>query len=111
MVNITNDAWFGKTCAAYQHAACSVLRAVENRKPFIRSANTGLSCFIDKTGRIYDKVSKGNKDLFIQGLQTAYVNIDKEKTLTFYTKYGDIFILGCGILLIISMTLRTRRRI
>ena len=53
MVNITNDAWFEETCAAYQHAANSVLRAVENRRPFVRSANTGFSCFIEETGKIY----------------------------------------------------------
>ncbi|UCH12039.1 MAG: apolipoprotein N-acyltransferase [Candidatus Omnitrophota bacterium] len=101
MVNITNDAWFGKTCAAYQHAACSVLRAVENRRPFIRSANTGLSCFIDKTGKIYKKVSENNNDLFIQGIKTAYIKIGKDRHLTFYTKYGDVSVLLCVFILFI----------
>ncbi|MFH0732580.1 MAG: apolipoprotein N-acyltransferase [Candidatus Omnitrophota bacterium] len=95
MVNMTNDAWFGKTCAAYQHGACSVLRAVENRTSFVRSANTGLSCFIDKTGRIYDKVSKNGRDLFVSGIKTANVPIFKAERPSIYTKYGDIFILIC----------------
>jgi apolipoprotein N-acyltransferase len=102
MVNITNDAWFDKSAAAYQHAANSVFRAVENRRPFARSANTGLSCFIEKTGRIYEKVSKNNKDLFVEGTKTAFITVEEDKKYSFYTKFGDIFILGCIILLIIS---------
>ena len=106
ITTITNDAWFGKTCAAYQHAAASVFRAVENRRPFIRSANTGFSCFIDKTGKIYAKVSKNGEDLFIQGMETAFVNIDKYKTFTIYTKYGNVFILFCAIMLVGNITKR-----
>jgi len=109
MVNITNDAWFGKTCAAYQHTACSVFRAVENRRPFIRSTNTGLSCFIDKTGKIYDKVSKDNSDLFIHGVKTASIKIDRDKTLTFYAKYCDLFILGCVIVFIINAAISVKK--
>jgi len=57
LVNITNDAWFQKTPAPYQHAQSSVFRAIENRVPVVRAANTGLSCFIDRTGRIFDSVN------------------------------------------------------
>ena len=52
LVNMTNDAWFLKTGAPYQHAQASVLRAVEHRMPVVRSTNTGFSCFIDPAGRI-----------------------------------------------------------
>jgi len=106
MVNITNDAWFRESCAPYQHAANSVLRAVENRRPFIRSTNTGLSCFIDKTGKIYERVSANGKDLFVHGAKTASIGINKDKILTFYTKYGDIFILVCVIILVIDTAKR-----
>jgi apolipoprotein N-acyltransferase len=99
MVNITNDAWFGKTAAAYQHAANSVFRAVENRRPFARSANTGLSCFIDRTGRIEKKVDVSGETLFVRGHITESVNISRDYSLTFYTKHGDIFILFCLLIL------------
>jgi apolipoprotein N-acyltransferase len=95
MINITNDAWFGKTCAAYQHAANSVFRAIENRRPFVRSANTGLSCFIDRTGRIYDKINSQGRDLFVQGYKTAAIVNMPSEPFTFYTRFGDIFILFC----------------
>jgi apolipoprotein N-acyltransferase len=89
MVNITNDAWFGKSAAPYQHAANSVFRAVENRRPLARSANTGLTCFIDRAGKIKAK------SLFIEGHITDSIVLCQDNTLTFYTKYGDIFILLC----------------
>ncbi len=55
LVNITNDAWFGRTSAAYQHFSMAVLRAVENRRTLARAANTGISGFIAPTGRIIEK--------------------------------------------------------
>ena len=118
MVNMTNDAWFGRSCAAYQHAANSVFRAIENRRPVARSANTGLSCFIDRTGRlsslrgsISDRSNPNDtviasqrrsnpkpKELFVEGHITDNIKLYRDSTLTFYTKYGDIFILFCLII-------------
>ncbi|MCX5687688.1 MAG: apolipoprotein N-acyltransferase [Candidatus Omnitrophica bacterium] len=75
LVVITNDAWYGKSGAAYQHAACSVFRAIENRVPIVRSANTGYSCFIDSRGRIYDSVEEKKSHLFITGYKTSIIGI------------------------------------
>jgi len=74
LVVITNDAWYGRSGAAYQHAACSVFRAIENRVPVVRCANTGYSCFIDSKGKIYDSVEEKNSHLFITGYKTAVIN-------------------------------------
>jgi len=52
LVNITNDAWFGATPGPYQHLAQARLRAIEQRRPLIRAANTGISAYIDAKGRI-----------------------------------------------------------
>lgn len=75
LVVITNDAWYGKSGAPYQHTACSVFRAIENRVPVVRCANTGYSCFIDSKGKIYDSVQQNNANLFITGYKTSEIKI------------------------------------
>ncbi|HRE89727.1 MAG TPA: apolipoprotein N-acyltransferase, partial [Myxococcota bacterium] len=52
IINVTNDAWFGRTAEPWLHLALSVFRAVENRLALVRSTNTGISTFIDATGRL-----------------------------------------------------------
>jgi apolipoprotein N-acyltransferase len=51
LINITNDAWYGKTSAPFQHFSMAVFRAVENRRALVRTANTGISGFIDPAGQ------------------------------------------------------------
>ena len=67
LINITDDHWFGRGPAPYQHLAASVLRAVENRLPVVRSANTGISAFIDSSGCIINMVEKEGKAIFVRG--------------------------------------------
>ncbi|MBW2072713.1 MAG: apolipoprotein N-acyltransferase, partial [Deltaproteobacteria bacterium] len=57
LVNITNDAWFGPSSAPYQHLSMAVLRTVENRVPMVRCANTGISAFVDASGRVLEKTA------------------------------------------------------
>ncbi len=52
LVNITNDAWFGKTAEPYQHMALAVFRTVEHRLEMVRAVNTGVSAHIDAAGRV-----------------------------------------------------------
>ncbi|NLI81819.1 MAG: apolipoprotein N-acyltransferase [Deltaproteobacteria bacterium] len=93
MVNITNEAWFGDTAAPYQFLAMSVFRAVENRVPLVRCANTGISCFIGPHGGLVGKVTNGGKELFVEGHLTRSIPISPHKT--FYTVHGDVFALVC----------------
>lgn len=95
-VNLTNEAWFGETAAPYQFLAMNVFRAVENRIPVVRSANTGVSCFIDPRGEIYGKVESDGKDIFVEGFSVQAVELRNETT--FYTRHGDLFAL-CNVLL------------
>lgn len=55
LVNLTNDAWYGKSSAPWQHLAMAVFRAVENRRSLARAANTGVSVFIDPLGRMHQQ--------------------------------------------------------
>ena len=56
LVNISNDAWYGKSIAAEQHLQISQARAIENKKMMIRSTNTGVTAFIDRDGRLIKKL-------------------------------------------------------
>jgi apolipoprotein N-acyltransferase len=51
-VNITNDAWFGRTAEPRQHLALAVFRAIENRLEMVRAVNTGVSAHVDAAGRV-----------------------------------------------------------
>ncbi len=98
IVTITNDAWFGKTSGPYQHFTMAVFRAVENRKPVIRAANTGISGFIDSNGEIIRTTKLFERTELMGDIRT-------DKTLTFYTKYGDIFsylCIVCSLLLLLK---------
>ena len=86
LVNITNDAWFKKSSAPYQHLAASVLRAVENRLFLIRCANTGISGFISPTGKIKAVVEDEKKNpLFVEGFISQ--RIKKTLLSSFYNRY------------------------
>jgi apolipoprotein N-acyltransferase len=96
MVAITNDAWFGNTAGPYQHFGMAVFRAIENRKPLVRAANTGISGFIDSNGRILLQ-----SDLFTRHVLTDTLKTDT--SLTFYTKFGDLFSFFCLVVSIILL--------
>ncbi len=102
IVNITNDAWFGDTAGPYQHFSMAVFRAVENRKPLVRAANTGISGFIDSNGRILDSLP-----LFKQGVLTR--GIETDTTRTFYSRFGDLFSYLC-IIITVMLFANIRRR-
>jgi apolipoprotein N-acyltransferase len=84
LVNITNDAWYGRTAAPYQHFSMAVFRAVENRRSLIRAANTGISGCIDPVGRVLARTR-----LFEDAALTCEVPVWEEKSL--YTRAGDYF--------------------
>ncbi|MBO9542572.1 apolipoprotein N-acyltransferase [bacterium] len=81
-VLVTNDAWYKKTMALQQHLAHGVLRAVENRRPFLQAANTGASAVVDHTGRIVAQAPTWEP-----AAVAAEVRPVSEQTP--YTRYGD----------------------
>ena len=90
MLNLTHEGWFGDSAAPYQLAAINVFRAVENRVPVARAANTGISCFIDQYGRITGMVRTDNREVFVEGYLTQEIEVSGQRT--FYTLHGDVFV-------------------
>jgi apolipoprotein N-acyltransferase len=104
MVTITNDAWFGYTAGPYQHFSMAVFRAIENRKPVVRAANTGISGFIDSNGRVLMRSGLFDRQVLTDTLKT-------DTSMTFYTKFGDIFSFFCIVIsIILLVNLVPRRR-
>ena len=87
-VIITNDGWWGKLAGTHQHSKYAVLRAIENRRWIARCANTGISSFIDPSGKMYDETQINEKALIT--LDVGYIT---EKT--FYSANGDLFADSC----------------
>ena len=108
LVQMTNEAWFGDTAAPHQLLASTVFRAVENRVFVARSANTGVSGFINPLGRVVARVSVNGQDTFVEGYATHAVGMRRFETL--YTRYGDVFAKTCltcmGILIVGFLALR-----
>ncbi len=90
LINITNDAWFGRSSAPYQHLVMEAMRAVENRVPLIRAANTGISAVIDVTGRIRTQTALSESAFFVEEVTWPQVT-------SFYTAYGDVFARLCAL--------------
>ncbi|MDP8212272.1 MAG: apolipoprotein N-acyltransferase [Candidatus Zapsychrus exili] len=110
LINITNDAWFGDSKEPFMHLSSSVLRAVENRKYVVRSANTGLSSFINSSGNILNNVkNNSNKMTYIKGYATLNVDLNQKKTI--YTKFGDVFTYLCFGCILLCALMKIKRRI
>jgi apolipoprotein N-acyltransferase len=103
LATITNDAWFGRTSAPYQHFQMSIFRAVENRSFLVRAANTGVSGVIDANGRVRKTTGLYERTAIVDDVGL------RQGPLTFYTVYGDFFAWGCSIVSVAFVVLRKRR--
>ncbi len=103
LVNITNDAWFGESSASYQHMSMAALRAVENRVPIVRAANTGVSGTADADGTLRDATK-----LFVEAAQITTIT-PRRRGLTFYAANGDVFSWLC-LLATAAMTFAATRK-
>ncbi|MBE0646531.1 MAG: apolipoprotein N-acyltransferase [Bacteroidales bacterium] len=102
MIIITNDGWWGNTPGHRQHFAFAHLRAIESRRSIARSANTGISAFIDQRGDAHDVT-----EYWVPAVIKGELNANKE--ITFYVTYGDyiarIAVLLTALLLLVSFGL------
>lgn len=104
LVNITNDAWFGRTAAPYQHASMLVMRAIETRIGVARAANTGISQFVDPLGRAHGSTSLFHEQIVTRAVLTTDVT-------TLYVRFGDwvaALALAGAVSLLIAAQIRHR---
>lgn len=99
---MTNDGWWGKTPGYKQHQALSQIRAIENRRYVVRSANTGISCVINQKGEVVQSL-----DWDVEGAIKQTINASQKQT--FFMIYGDFIgrlseFLSIGLLLYAIVT-------
>jgi apolipoprotein N-acyltransferase len=108
LVNITNDAWFGRTAEPYQHLALAVFRAVENRLELVRAVNTGVSAHVDAAGRVLARTdSVDPHETPDAPPSTLLVDLAMLDGGGLYPHVGDLFGFGCFLALV---ALAVRRR-
>ena len=83
LTTITNDAWYGRSSAAYQHWDQAAMRSIEQGRYLARAANTGISGFVDPYGRPLEKT-----DLFMDAVVVGDLRFIQERTI--YNRIGDL---------------------
>ena len=100
IINISEDAWFGGSIGPYQHFVKAIFRAIESNIFLARSANQGVSAFIDNKGRVLKRLEpneRGNIELNIPTINSTYKN-----------KNDLIFFVLLFTYIIIFLTLRNK---
>src|SRR5438128_1447162 len=103
LLDITNDAWFLRSAGSHQHLANAIFRCVETRRPMLRAANTGVTCFINQFGRVTQELRDETGSTFIEGVLTGDINVPTEHELTFYARHGELFAKTCAALTLIAI--------
>jgi apolipoprotein N-acyltransferase len=96
LFNISNDGWFGKSAARWQHVNIVRMRAAENRRWILRSTNDGITAAIDPAGRL-----RGTLPPFQEA--ASYTGFSYESRQTIYTRFGDWFALLCAAIAILGL--------
>jgi apolipoprotein N-acyltransferase len=91
LVNITNDGWFGSARGPLQHSESAIMRAAENGVTLLRSANTGVSMYIDPAGRVVDRIKLDREGLLL-------VPVHRSLGPTLYCRFGRLVLLALVLL-------------
>lgn len=86
LLNLTNDVWSKSIVAEMQHMQLAVFRAIENRRPMLRSTNSGITCLIEPSGKVKDMLEP-----FVETYHVYEVPLYQKEGLTFYTRHTDLF--------------------
>jgi len=105
MINITNDNWFGRTAEPIQHLVLAAFRSVEHRMWLVRSTNTGISAFVDATGKILEQSPLMEKSTLIR-------DVPMMSSKTIYTRFGDwMGWLAVSLIIIAAITTTLRNNL
>jgi apolipoprotein N-acyltransferase len=102
IVLVTNDGWYGRSAGPYQHHDQSILRAIETRRPVVRSAYTGISSLIDPAGRV-----TGTLELDRRGVLIG--EIVPRRDVTFFVRWGNLWLVGLAALTLGGCFFASRR--
>jgi len=107
----TNNAWFGEEGCAEQHAAHSVIRAIENRRPVLRSGNSGWSGWIDEQGVRRSVMRDGNGSVYFEGAATFSIsrNSSRINQKTFFSRHENWFVYICLPFIAIGFLIKSRK--
>ena len=103
LVDITNDGWFLHSAGSHQHLANAIFRCVETRRPMVQAANTGVTCFVNQSGRITQVLRDESGSTFTEGVLTGEIKVPTEHDLTFYTRHGELFAKACAVITVFAM--------
>jgi apolipoprotein N-acyltransferase len=103
LINVTNDGWFLRSAGSQQHLANAIFRCVESRRPLVRAANTGVTCFVNEFGRVTQTLLDERGNQFIDGELSGDVMVPTERTLTFYVRHGELFAQCCAALSLLAV--------
>jgi len=103
LADITNDGWFLQSAGSHQHLANAIFRCVETRRPMVRAANTGVTCFVNQFGRVTQKLQDDTGSTFTEGVLTGDVKVPTENEITFYTRHGELFAKLCAAVTAIAI--------
>jgi apolipoprotein N-acyltransferase len=104
LTTITNDAWFGRTSAPYQHFEQASMRAIEQGRYLVRSANTGISGIVDPYGRVQVRTGIFQPDVFVGSVRLL-------EAKTFYGRTGDVFAYASVLATFVMLVLTKRHRV
>jgi len=114
LANVTNDGWFLHSAGSQQHLANAVFRCVETRRPMVRAANTGVTCFVNEFGRVTQMLTDEHGSQFTEGVLSGNVAVPVGRELTFYAQHGELFAKCCAwislIAIVVSLTRALRKR-
>jgi apolipoprotein N-acyltransferase len=103
LVTITNDAWYDGTAAPKQHLWQARLRAIEGDRYLLRAGTTGISAFIDPTGRVLESIPMGREGII-------YAKFQARHDMTPYVRFGDWFAWAAVLVVLIGMVRKHERQ-